>query len=431
MPARAGLEKAAADFEALEAQVRASDPRYAALTLPVPLPVSAIQRDVLDSGSVLLEFSLGSPRSYVWATTPNGVHGYELAGQAELESKARRAAQCFQAGSAAVPEAVECAAALSEVSASLLRPLRADLGEKRLVIVPDGALAYLPFAALPDPSGLAPLIVRHEIVSLPSASALASLRREIQGRKPAPLDLAVLADPVFDREDPRVGATLALSGASRRIGRAVRGDPAEQDALPDELTRLPRLLYSREEARRILALVPPGRGFGALDFDASLHTVFSAGLDRYRIIHFATHGFLNSAHPNLSGLVFSLVDRNGLAQNGFLRLNDLYSLHLASDLVVLSACKTGLGKEIRGEGLVGLTRGFLYAGAARVIVSLWNVDDEATAELMQRFYSAVLGPRALRPAAALREAQVSMWKDSRWNSPYYWAGFRLEGEWRP
>jgi len=343
----------------------------------------------------------------------------------------RRAAQCFQSGAVAVSRTADCAAALSAVSESILRPLAAELGEKRLVIVSDGALAYLPFAALPDPSGAAPLVVRHEIVSLPSASALASLRREIQGRKPAPLDLAVLADPVFDRDDPRVRAALASPGAAARTVRTLRGDPSGEEDLPGGLTRLPRLLYSREEARRILALVPPGRGLAALGFDASLRTVFSAALDRYRIIHIATHGFLNSSHPGLSGLVFSLVDSNGQAQNGFLRLNDLYGLRLNCDLVVLSACNTGLGKEIHGEGLIGLTRGFLYAGAARVIVSLWNVDDEATADLMQRFYSAVLGPRALRPAAALREAQVSMWNDARWKSPYYWAGFRLEGEWRP
>jgi CHAT domain-containing protein len=153
-------------------------------------------------------------------------------------------------------------------------------------------------------------------------------------------------------------------------------------------------------------------------------------LSQYRFVHFATHGLLNSAHPELSGIVLSLVDEKGQPQNGFLRLNEIYNLSLPADLVVLSACQTALGKEIKGEGLVGLTRGFMYAGAARVVASLWNVQDDATAELMKRFYAKMLGREKLRPAAALRAAQIEMWKTKLWQPPYYWAGFVLQGEWR-
>jgi CHAT domain-containing protein len=152
-------------------------------------------------------------------------------------------------------------------------------------------------------------------------------------------------------------------------------------------------------------------------------------LDQYRIVHFATHGIINNYHPELSGIVLSLVDAKGQPQNGFLRLYDLYNLKLSADLVVLSACQTALGKEIRGEGLVGLTRGFMYAGAPRVIASLWQIDDRASAEFMKRFYGALLGQK-LRPAAALRAAQVSMSKDPRWHQPHYWAAFTLQGEWK-
>src|SRR6185503_1848503 len=152
-------------------------------------------------------------------------------------------------------------------------------------------------------------------------------------------------------------------------------------------------------------------------------------LSQYRIIHFATHGLLNSEHPELSGLVFSLVDRQGKPQNGFLRLHEVYNLNLPAELVVLSACQTGLGKDVKGEGLVGLTRGFMYAGAARVMASLWQVDDLATAELMKLFYANMLGD-GMRPAAALRDAQVEMWKQKQWRAPYYWAGFTLQGEWK-
>jgi CHAT domain-containing protein len=153
-------------------------------------------------------------------------------------------------------------------------------------------------------------------------------------------------------------------------------------------------------------------------------------LSEYRIVHFASHGLLSVAHPELSGIVLTLVDERGRPQDGFLRLPDVYGLRLPADLVVLSGCQTGLGKEVRGEGLLSLTRGFMYAGAARVVSSLWKVDDRATAELMERFYRALRGPRRPSPAAALREAQAALARDPRWRAPYYWAGFVLQGEWR-
>jgi CHAT domain-containing protein len=138
---------------------------------------------------------------------------------------------------------------------------------------------------------------------------------------------------------------------------------------------------------------------------------------------------INSEHPELSGLALSLVDEHGKPQDGFLRMSEIFNLRLPADLVVLSACQTALGKEIKGEGLVGLTRGFMYAGAERVVASLWQVDDQATAQLMRHFYHGMLKDN-LRPAAALRAAQIEMSKSSRWSSPYYWAGFVIQGEWR-
>jgi CHAT domain-containing protein len=179
-----------------------------------------------------------------------------------------------------------------------------------------------------------------------------------------------------------------------------------------------------------MQLVPGGKGRLAVDFEANHETAISAGLSGYRILHFATHGLINSAHPELSGIVLSLVNEKGEEQDGFLRLHEIYNLNLSADLVVLSGCQTALGKEIKGEGLVGLTRGFMYAGAARVVASLWSVQDDATAELMKRFYQKMLGKAQMRPAAALRAAQVETWKTRRWQSPFYWASFILQGEWR-
>jgi CHAT domain-containing protein len=193
--------------------------------------------------------------------------------------------------------------------------------------------------------------------------------------------------------------------------------------------RLPRLPGTRREAAGIVALVSEAERRQAFDFDASRATLVSPEMAQYRILHLATHGLLNTEHPELSGVVLSLVDRQGQPQDGFLRLHEIYNLKLSADLVVLSACQTGLGKEIQGEGLVGLTRGFMYAGAPRVLASLWKVDDSATAELMKKFYGAMLGDKGLKAAAALRSAQTTMWKTKGWEAPYYWAAFVLQGDW--
>jgi hypothetical protein len=169
-----------------------------------------------------------------------------------------------------------------------------------------------------------------------------------------------------------------------------------------------------------------GRGQALSEF---LSATALAEMGRYRIVHFATHALLNSRHPELSGIILSLVDRDAQPIDGFLRLHDVYNLPLNADLVVLSACRTALGKDISGEGLVGLTRGFMYAGAPAVVASLWDVRDRSTSELMTRFYRAMLRD-GLAPAAALRAAQASMWRSPRWSAPAHWAGFILQGDWQ-
>jgi CHAT domain-containing protein len=339
----------------------------------------------------------------------------------------------------------------AELSRMLLGPVASQLGKKRLAIVADGALQYIPFAALPAPSPgngegrkpgaePQPLFIEHEIVSLPSASTLATLRRETAGRKPAEKSLAVLADPVFTDDDTRVRRDVGKAGAK---GKTRSADSDETDIGFLQMTRsgretgvisgeggFGRLLSTRREAAAISALVPERERLQALDFEASRTTALRPELGEYRIVHFATHGMLNNVHPELSGIVLSLVNKEGDQQDGFLRLQDIYNLKLPAELVVLSACQTGLGKEIKGEGLIGLTRGFMYAGAPRVLATLWKVDDRATSELMKQFYQGMLGPQALRPAGALRQAQLSIWKQKQWREPYYWAAFVLHGEWK-
>jgi CHAT domain-containing protein/Tfp pilus assembly protein PilF len=454
--AKKELNALLAEYQEIQASIRAASPRYAALTQPQPLSVKEIQQQVLDHDTVLLEYALGEERSFLWAVTPTILNSFELPKRAQIDSLARKVYDLLAARNQrtvnetpkqrrerlaqADAEYQKTAAILSQ---TVLGPAAAQLGAKRWLVVADGALQYLPFGALPvlQSTGYRPLALAHEIVSLPSASVLAVLRRELEKRNPASKPVAVLADPVFASKDSRVKRNKLI--AAKNIGEQYAG--LEVGRLPeDELERalrnfalrdttgfhIPRLVFSRQEAEGILANAPAGETMKALDFAASRATATSAELSQYRMVHFATHGLLNSEHPELSGIVLSLVDEQGEPQNGFLRLHEIYNLNLPAELVVLSACQTALGKEIKGEGLIGLTRGFMYAGAACVVASLWKVDDEATAELMKRFYQKMLGPEKLRPAAALRAAQVSMWKEKRWQAPYYWAGFVLQGEWK-
>ena len=450
------------DYERAQAAVRSASPHYAALVRPQPLGLKEIQRQ-LEAETLLLEYALGEERSYLWAITRDSHMSYELPKEELIEKSARRVYEVLTARStnkrgesaAQRQERISQAEAqlpiaARELSQTILAPVAAQLGTKRLVIVADGALQYIPFAMLPDPSVVSgqssvaknnaqPLIVGHEVVSLPSASALAIQRTELAGRQSAPKLLAVIADPVFDRADERF-KTVATDTIDKAQTQTITDDDArsiehlaENSGDKSDVTTLrlviPRLFFTHQEATRLLALAPRTSSFGATDFQASRATVLSGDLSQYRYVHFATHGLLDSERPGLSALVLSMVDAEGKPQNGFLRANDIYNLKLPAELVVLSACQTGLGKEIKGEGLVGLTRGFMYAGAARVVVSLWSVNDKATADLMAKFYEKML-KQGQRPAAALRAAQVEMWKQKQWQSPYYWAAFTMQGEWR-
>jgi CHAT domain-containing protein/tetratricopeptide (TPR) repeat protein len=459
------------DLERAQAAIRKASPHYAALTQPQPLKLTEIQAQ-LDADTLMLEYALGAERSYLWAISKDSLTSYELPKEALIKQSALQLHELLSARSAtkrgesalqrqqriAQAEA-DLPAAAAALSQTLLAPVAQQLGNKRLVIVADGALQYIPFAMLPDPGAgrrspvaansassnqppapdYRPLIVSHEVVSLPSASALAIQRAELTGRQPAPKMLAVIADPVFDRNDarfkslaPETNDKAQLQTIAFNDARSIEHLAEKSDDKSGVTTRrlvIPRLPFTRQEATRLLALTPKASRFGAIDFQASRATVLKGDLAQYRYVHFATHGLLDSERPGLSSLVLSMVDAEGKSQNGFLRANDIYNLKLPAELVVLSACQTGLGKEIKGEGLVGLTRGFMYAGAARVVVSLWSVNDKATAELMSKFYEKML-KQGERPAAALRTAQVEMWKQKQWQSPYYWAAFTLQGEWK-
>jgi CHAT domain-containing protein/Tfp pilus assembly protein PilF len=395
------LTELLAKSDLLVDQIRRSNPRYAVLDQP-PLDAAGI-RSLLDPQTVLLEYTLGEEKSFLWLVTPERVESFELPGRVEIESAARRS---YEDVRNLEKEDAEAHLVLSRL---LFGKVADRLHCQRLVIVADGALQYVPFAVLPDPEDPSvPLVAGHEIVLLPSASVLDVQRRMFAGRPPAEKAVAILADPVFNSWDSRLAKPVRT------------GEPA---------LRLQRLPATGREAESIAKLLPSDQVFLALGARASRATALSGDLSKHSKVHFATHGMIHADTPRLSFLALSMFDENGQPQEGVLGLSDVYNLELQADLVVLSGCETALGREIRGEGLVGLTQGFFYAGAERVMASLWRVEDRATAEFMTRFYRAMLKDR-LPPAAALRSAQRSIRGESPWQDPYYWAPFVLQGDWR-
>ncbi|MGB8507759.1 MAG: CHAT domain-containing protein [Pyrinomonadaceae bacterium] len=437
----------------VESRIKSEHPRYAALMFPQPLNAEEVRR-LLDDDTILLEYFLGDERSYLWALTPAGISGYTLPPRREIDAAARRLKELLWKGKPIGDEtAAETQTRLEKIteqywhvapalSETLLGPVAAQLKGKRLLIVADGELMYLPFGALPLPEATAgaapragtspvPLIKDHVVVNLPSASVLSALRQTARHTL-APKSIAVFADPVFEGDDPRI-PQAARRGAPSHPAAKPLGELAEvaRDLGEDDNGWIPsRLPASINEARYIRAAAPGSSLIEATGFDANREKATDPQLGRFSIIHFATHGILNEKRPELSGLVLSLYDRQGhFHEDGFLSLSDIYGLSLPADLIVLSACRSGLGKEVRGEGLIGLTRGFMYVGALRVVASLWQVDDEATAELMRLFYLKMF-KEGLSPAEALKAAQISLSGQKRWSSPYYWAGFVLQGEWR-
>ncbi len=435
-------------YNELQARIIARNPRYADLVQAKTPGVPDIQSQ-LGNDTVLLEYSLGEERSYVWVVTANSIDGFQLPPREVIESAATRIAKSLADRRRTIDGETaaqwerrreqadkEFNTASAQLSDKIIRPLAALLGTKRLIVVADGALQLVSFAALPVPGAESSrrLIDDHEIVYEPSASVLALQRSELADRKRAPHAVAVLADPVFGIDDPRVAAQMERNPSSNTQPKSNsnttelathRGDVSR--ALEDVgLDRFPRLRSSAVEAQKIVDVAPKGESKTALEFDATRETAMSRELSNYRIVHFATHAVVNYEHPELSGMVFSLVDRRGQPRDGYLRLHDIYNLNLPADLVVLSACQTGVGKEIKGEGLIALTRGFMYAGAERVVASLWKVDDVATADLMAEFYKQIFA-NGQRPAGALRAAQLKLAKK---RSPADWAGFVLQGEWK-
>jgi len=378
---------------------------------------------LLGADTVLLEYALGEDRSYVWVIGDNVFEVATLPSEAEIETRVRKLFAGLRTNNPSDIRSEQDQ--LEQLGNLLLGPVATHLGEKRLAIIPDGVLHYLPFAVLGDPrsnAGHNALANSNEIVVLPSASGLLGLRNRASSFGKQEYRIAVLADPVFTAQDPR--AALGNNGSA--ITPETSQLRSEEGFSPSDFSRLPG---TRHEAEIIQELTGPGKTLVLTGFAANRRQLTNGSLDNYNVLHLATHGIVNPTHPGLSGVVLSALDSEGRKQQRFVRALDLFYMHIGARLVVLSACETALGKEIRGEGLMGMTRGFFYAGANTVVSSLWQVPDRATAELMRIFYQEML-QNGRSPAAALRLAQLKIRDQRRWRDPYYWAAFVVQGDWR-
>lgn len=406
------LKEVRARYEALEARINSSSKFN---NLLKPLSYADIQSLTTDAETSLLSYSLGQGKSFAWLVTQDGLETFELSDKRTIEKAANQLIALLKAPLTNPAEEAKLQAAINEVSRLVIGPVSTNLRTSRLIVVADGVLQYIPFQMLKTSNGASePLISRFDIVNAPSASALAAVKRERQNRQPNAKLLIGFGDAVFSSRYTPHGSkheNADSTGRSKAVSR---------------FSNLPRLFNAKRELRTIGELTGNDAVFYS-EYDATRDNLLKADLSQYRILHIVTHGVLDTDQPELSGVVLSLIDADQRPVNGFVSLSDIYKMRAPVDLVVLSACQTALGQEVRGEGLIGLTRGFMYAGASGIVASLWQVDDRATAELMKYFYTNML-QRGMKPAAALRAAQNQIRSQPEWNSPHYWAGFTFHGD---
>jgi CHAT domain-containing protein len=457
------LDKLQTEFDQIENQIRTASPKYAALTGAQPLTLADVQQKVLDDNTVLLEYALGPDTSYLFAVTKSGISLYKLPRHADVDKLAtdfraqlippklqrrivgidvaadqQRGLGIVQGPSEDLPP---FAAASNALYKAVIEPATSVIGDKRILVVADGALNYIPFEALvknsdgADYASLNYLVKTNEIVYSPSASVVAAIRQGSSAN--AGKSMLVVADPVFSADDPRAkgGADTSQSGETRGLGLGLEAavddvaNNGDASAASGGL-HLARLAGTRTEADEISAIARTGGANADLwtDLNASEDNVKTRDVSSYRYLHVATHGLLDADRPQFTGVVLSLVGNK--TNDGFLRTDEIFNLKLGSPLVMLSACETGLGKEKRGEGVIGLTRAFMYAGAPTVGVSLWSVADKSTADLMTDFYKRLLGATPQPAGAAMRDAQLAMINGKKYSAPFYWAPFVLVGEWK-
>jgi CHAT domain-containing protein len=419
------LAAAEADLEAFHVAVRQSDPRYASVHYPEPVRVSEMQSELLDEHTALVEYLLGEKQSLAWVVTKSGIVTVALPPKKKIEVQANayREALMQRVSALTVKESLgEIHRWGAQLYKLVFAPVEAAVKCcQRLIIVPDGALDYLPFEAMVTGSGY--LAEKHAVVYGPSASALVTVRALNRKVVEPPKMLVAFADPVTSSA-ARGAPGMKTAKPKTAVERGTEG-VGEEDYTERGFS-LVALPYSREEVLSISKLFPGAVSKVYLGNEAREETVKSEKLADFRYVHFASHGFLDETRPGRSGILLAHDPKS--SEDGILQVDEIMRLKMNADLVTLSACSTGLGKFVNGEGVLGLTRAFFYAGARNVAVSLWNVNDSATATLIGNFYRNL--DRGLPKGEAMRRAKLAMLRGSQasWRHPYFWAAFVVEGE---
>jgi CHAT domain-containing protein/tetratricopeptide (TPR) repeat protein len=391
-------------LDSLRREIRDVSPAYANLNYPRTLSLQEAQSELLDSDTACFAFLLAKESSYGFAITRKAIKIYALPGKKEVQSLVQEYLK-------AITDVTNQEFGLGHRLFDILIEPGLSPKIRNLIIVPDDALYFLPFETLQSrDDGKSWLIKDYAVAYAPSLSALRELvlRKKSNGSRSAK-DLLAVGDPSYGS-----GENEPMSGS--------KGGPVLAASAPEE-TQFPRLKFSGQEIEKISALFKPAREDILIRDRATEENFKSQKLADYRIIHFATHAFIDDKKPARSAIILSL-DQDP-KEDGFLQMREVFNLKLRADLVVLSACQTGLGQLIRGEGIEGLSRAFFYAGASSVLLSLWAVNDQASYQLLERFYVHL---RSANPVMeSLRQAKLEMIGSEVLAHPYYWAGFIIAG----
>lgn len=420
----------------IEGTLKQNSPIYASISQPADFDVAEFQGQILDENTVLLEYSFGQTHSYLWVVGKNQVESFVLPSRVEIESKIENLRTLIEARDKKPDESIDefqsrvsnadrdYPTTARELSEILLGQIGEKLAGKQLIVVADGKLNYFPISALPLPTSQTdePLLISNPVIYEPSASVLSRLVKSNKQKHSVSKDLLIFSDPVFSQSDSRFS-----NEPVSKISSIVDSNSTADLHVVDSLHEFPRLPESKIEAESISQIIGSSSSESFTGFDATRDKFLNSDLSRYKVIHFATHGLIDENRPELSGIVFSRFGKDSQKLEEFVRLNDIYGLRVRADLVVLSACETGVGKDIKGEGLMSLNNAFLQVGAKTVLSTLWKVDDSATLEFMKIFYG-IMANENLTAASALHKTKIKMRETGRFRSPYYWAAFIIQGD---
>lgn len=411
----------------IEGELKQKTPNFVRITETTSVSITQVQ-NLLDDTSTLLEYYLAPSESFVFVITKDTFDIVNLSSSNEVEDKVRELYKVLSNNtvsdsldSFSTPDSkfAEYYNQSKNLSKLLIEPINNKLLKKQIIIVANGSLNYLPWSVLPNPNmnvdQNTPLIMEHQIAVLPSISTF--LSQKTLRNFPVVNSALVVCDPVSSSDDIRLKGVKTLD-TKELIAQNKTRPPGLREGFG-------RLRFAQHERDAIKQVIPKPKILEG--FDATIENLYKLKATRYKIFHFITHAISNKTDASLSSIILSGYDNKGYSTVGYLTLPDIVNLQISADLVILSACQTGIGKEVIGEGMLGFTYAFMSIGATKLITTLWDIDDESTSALMTIFYQKLATGK--KPAEALREAQIEIMQQEKWANPFYWAGFTFTGDW--